>query len=377
MWQKLSAIDPWIEKDHNLRRVMYNERKENMAMKHSLKDIESTIKSIQKQFGDGTIMKMGDNSGFARVPCVSSGSLSIDMALKVGGYPRGRLVEIYGPESSGKTTLTLHAIARAQQEGGTCAFIDAEHALDPIYARNLGVKVDELLISQPDHGEQALAITQVLLNSGNIDMVVVDSVAALVPRAELEGNVGDHHVGSQARMMSQAMRMLTGAANKHNAIVIFINQTRQKIGVMFGSPETTTGGNALKFFASVRLDVRRIGTLKSAGDEDPIGARTRVKIIKNKLAPPFRQAEFDIIYGEGICRIHELLELGEQAGIIQKSGTWYSFGETRLGQGKEKAGQFLKDNSSIADEIEKQLTSAEPVDDFSATDTPPSKKSAA
>jgi len=377
MWQKLLAIAPSIEKDHNLRRVMYNERKENMAMKHSLKDIESTIKSIQKQFGDGTIMKMGDNSGFTRVPCVSSGSLSIDMALKVGGYPRGRLVEIYGPESSGKTTLTLHAIARVQQEGGTCAFIDAEHALDPIYARNLGVKVDELLISQPDHGEQALAITQALLNSGNIDLVVVDSVAALVPRAELEGNVGDHHVGSQARMMSQAMRMLTGAANKHNAIVIFINQTRQKIGVMFGSPETTTGGNALKFFASVRLDVRRVGTLKSAGDEDPIGARTRVKIIKNKLAPPFRQAEFDIIYGEGICRIHELLELGEQAGIIQKSGTWYSFGETRLGQGKEKAGQFLKDNPSIADEIEKQLTSTEPVDDFSATDTPPPKKSAA
>lgn len=348
-----------------------------MAMKHSLKDIESTIKSIQKQFGDGTIMKMGDNSGFARVPCVSSGSLSIDIALQVGGYPRGRLVEIYGPESSGKTTLTLHAIARVQQEGGTCAFIDAEHALDPVYARNLGVKVDELLISQPDHGEQALAITQALLNSGNIDLVVVDSVAALVPKAELEGNVGDHHVGSQARMMSQAMRMLTGAANKHNAIVIFINQTRQKIGVMFGSPETTTGGNALKFFASVRLDVRRIGTLKSAGDENPIGARTRVKIIKNKLAPPFRQAEFDIIYGEGICRMHEVLELGEQTGVIQKSGTWYSFGETRLGQGKEKAGQFLKDNPSIAEEIEKQLTSAEPVDDLGVTDTPPSKKSAA
>ncbi|MBN2529240.1 MAG: recombinase RecA [Deltaproteobacteria bacterium] len=335
-----------------------------MSLKSTLKDLEQTIKNIEKQFGDGTIMRLGDRSGIANVPCVSSGSLSIDMAMKVGGYPKGRLVEIYGPESSGKTTITLHAIARVQQEGGTCAFIDAEHALDPTYAMKLGVKVDELLISQPDHGEQALAITHSLLNSGSIDLVVVDSVAALVPKAELEGNVGDHHVGSQARMMSQAMRMLTGAANKHNAIVIFINQTRQKIGVMFGSPETTTGGNALKFFASIRLDVRKIGTLKSTGSDDPIGARTRVKIIKNKLAPPFRKAEFDIIYGEGISRVHELLEIGEQADIVQKSGTWFSFGETRLGQGKEKACAFLKTHPDIAAEIEQLILSADVTDEL-------------
>ena len=335
-----------------------------MQLKKTVKDIQSTIKNIEKQFGSGTIMRMGDNAGTADVPCVSSGSLTIDMALKVGGYPRGRLIEIYGPESSGKTTLTLHAISTVQAEGGTCAFIDAEHALDPTYAKKLGVKLDELLISQPDHGEQALAITHSLLNSGNVDLVVVDSVAALVPKAELEGNVGDHHVGSQARMMSQAMRMLTGAANKHGAIVIFINQTRQKIGVMFGSPETTTGGNALKFFASVRLDVRRIGALKAPGSEDPVGARTRVKIIKNKLAPPFRKAEFDIIYGEGISRTHELLEVGEQVGIIQKAGTWFSYGDTRLGQGKEKASGFLKEHPDVASEIEKKVKCADMPDDI-------------
>ncbi|MBN2716627.1 MAG: recombinase RecA [Deltaproteobacteria bacterium] len=347
-------------------------------MKKTIKEIQSTIDSIDKQFGTGSIMRMGDNAALADVPCVSSGSLSIDMALKVGGYPRGRLVEIYGPESSGKTTLTLHAIAKVQQEGGTCAFIDAEHALDPTYAAKLGVKIDELLISQPDHGEQALAITQLLLNSGNIDLVVVDSVAALVPKAELEGNVGDHHVGSQARMMSQAMRMLTGAANKHNATVIFINQTRQKIGVMFGSPETTTGGNALKFFASIRLDVRRIGTIKGAGEDDPIGARTRVKIIKNKLAPPFRKAEFDIIFGEGISRTHELVELGEQANIVQKSGTWFSYEGTRLGQGKEKACQYLKENPTIADEIEQKIKNAEVTDELAASPSKSnSKKDAA
>ncbi|MBN2340826.1 MAG: recombinase RecA [Deltaproteobacteria bacterium] len=332
-----------------------------MTIKRTLKDIAATIKNIEQQFGEGTVMRMGDTKGISNVPCVSSGSLSIDLALKVGGYPKGRLVEIYGPESSGKTTLTLHAIAKAQQAGGTCAFIDAEHALDPTYAKKLGVHVDELLISQPDHGEQALAITQALLNSGNIDLVVVDSVAALVPKAELEGNIGDHHVGVQARMMSQAMRMLTGAANKNSATVIFINQTRQKIGVMFGSPETTTGGTALKFFASVRLDVRRIGTIKGSGEGDPIGARTKVKIIKNKLAPPFRTAEFDIIYGEGISRVHELVELGEQAELVTKSGTWYSYGKVRLGQGKEKACAYLRDNPNIADEIEAQLKSAENV----------------
>lgn len=345
------------------------------ALKTATKDLESTIKSIEKQFGDGTLMRMGDKGVVKNVACVSSGSLSIDMALKVGGYPKGRLVEIYGPESSGKTTLTLHAIATAQQGGGTCAFIDAEHALDPTYAAKLGVDVNELLISQPDHGEQALAITHALLQSGQIDLVVVDSVAALVPKAELEGNVGDHHLGSQARMMSQAMRMLTGAANKHSATVIFINQTRQKIGVMFGSPETTTGGNALKFFASVRLDVRRIGTIKANGTEDPIGARTRVKIIKNKLAPPFRKAEFDIIYGEGISRSHELIELGELAGVVTKSGTWFSYGDVRLGQGKEKASAHLKENPKVAEEIQQKIL-AEDLDEISLKTTDP-KKSAA
>lgn len=342
-----------------------------MSVKSKLKEIEATIKSIQKQFGDGTIMRMGDNSGVSNVDCVSSGSISIDIALKVGGYPKGRMVEIYGPESSGKTTLTLHAIASAQQQGCTCAFIDAEHALDPSYAVKLGVDVENLLISQPDYGEQALAITHALLQSGTVDLVVVDSVAALVPKAELEGNVGDHHLGSQARMMAQAMRMLTGSANKNNATIIFINQTRQKIGVMFGSPETTTGGNSLKFFASIRLDVRRIGTIKAAGCEDPIGARTRVKIIKNKLAPPFRKAEFDIIYGVGISRVHELVELGELAQIVSKAGTWYSYGTTRLGQGKEKAAAFLNENPEIANEIEQKIRTFNFTEEFGS----PSKES--
>ncbi|MBN2803703.1 MAG: recombinase RecA [Deltaproteobacteria bacterium] len=329
-----------------------------MGIKNKTKEVQTgikkTLESIRKQFGDESVMLLGEG-GRKEIPCVSSGSLSIDIALKIGGYPRGRLVEIYGPESSGKTTLTLHAVAQMQKEGGMCAFIDAEHALDTDYARKLGVDTDNLLLSQPDHGEQALAITHALIQSGDIDLIVVDSVAALVPKAELEGNVGDHHVGSQARMMSQAMRMLTGAANKFGTTVIFINQIRQKIGVMFGSPETTTGGNALKFYTSVRLDVRRIGQIKVSTSEDPIGARTKVKVIKNKLAPPFRLAEFDIIYGDGVSRNHEIIEIGEKLNILTKSGTWYSYNDIRLGQGKDKAVAYLKENSKLASEIEKMI----------------------
>ncbi len=326
-----------------------------MNIKNSTKQIKNeilkTIGDIKKQFGDESLMLLGEK-GKKQIPCTSSGSLSIDMALKIGGYPKGRLVEIYGPESSGKTTLTLHAVAQVQKSGGTCAFIDAEHALDTEYAEKLGVNTDDLLVSQPDYGEQALAITHALIQSGNIDMIIIDSVAALVPKAELEGNVGDHHVGSQARMMSQAMRMLTGAANRFGTTVIFINQIRSKIGVMFGSPETTTGGNALKFYASVRLDVRRIGQIKNGKAEDPTGSRTKVKVIKNKLAPPFRIAEFDIIYGKGISRPHELIEIGEKKGFLSKNGTWYSFNDLRLGQGKDNAAHYLKENPETAQKIE-------------------------
>jgi recombination protein RecA len=322
-----------------------------MAKKKEQKDIRRTLADIHKQFGEEALMLLGDR-GIVKVPCFPSGSIGLDAALKVGGYPRGRLVEIYGPESSGKTTLTLHAIARMQQEGGICAFIDAEHALDTAYAAKLGVDIDNLLVSQPDHGEQALAITHALITSGSVDLIVIDSVAALVPKAELEGNVGDFHVGTQARMMAQAMRMLTGEANRNGTTVIFINQTRQKIGVMFGNPETTTGGNALKFFASVRIDVRKTGQIKGSKGDEPIGSRTRVKVIKNKLAPPFRIAEFDIIYGEGISRTGELIELGEKTGALTRAGTWFSFRDTRLGQGKENASAFLKENPALANELE-------------------------
>jgi len=298
-------------------------------------------------------MRMGDESASRDVPVISTGSMSLDAALGVGGLPRGRVVEIYGPESSGKTTLTLHAVAEAQKAGGTAAFIDAEHALDPGYAEKLGVNVNDLLVSQPDTGEQALEITDMLVRSGSVDIIVVDSVAALTPKAEIEGEMGDSHVGLQARLMSQALRKLSGNIKRTNCMVIFINQIRMKIGVMFGSPETTTGGNALKFYCSVRLDIRRIGALKR-GDE-VIGNETRVKVVKNKMAPPFRQAVFEILYGEGISREGELIELGVEHKIINKSGAWYSYGDDRIGQGRDNVRQFLKDNPDMADEIETQI----------------------
>jgi len=315
--------------------------------------LAAALGQIEKQYGKGAIMRMGDDAGRKDVPVVSTGSLALDLALGIGGLPRGRVVEIYGPESSGKTTLTLHAVAEAQKVGGTAAFVDAEHALDPSYAEKLGVNVDDLLVSQPDTGEQALEITDMLVRSGAVDIVVVDSVAALTPKAEIEGEMGDSHVGLQARLMSQALRKLTGNIKRTNCMVIFINQIRMKIGVMFGSPETTTGGNALKFYSSVRLDIRRIGALKR-GDE-VVGNETRVKVVKNKMAPPFRQAVFEILYGEGISREGELIELGVEHGFVKKSGAWYSYGEDRIGQGKENVRQFLKDNPEMADELEKKV----------------------
>ena len=311
------------------------------------------IAEMDKQFGEGTVMKMGSNWSNEGVAVTPTGSIALNDALGIGGYPRGRLVEIYGPESSGMTTLALHAICEAQRAGGVCAFVDAEHALDVRYAAKLGVDVDNLLISQPDHGEQALEITDVLVQSGKVDLLVVDSVAALVPRAELEGETRDSQMGLQARMMSKAMRKLTGHVNRVGAIIVFINQTRQKIGVTFGSPETTTGGNALKFFASVRIDIRRIGAIKS-GDEH-IGARTRVKVVKNKMAPPFRQAEFDIRFGEGIFRWGEIIDIGLERGCVTKSGSWFSLGEQRLGQGRENAAAYLKANSELGDRVLEQV----------------------
>ena len=315
--------------------------------------LAAALQQIERQFGKGAIMRMGDGSAANDIQTVSTGSLTLDAALGIGGLPRGRVVEIYGPESSGKTTLTLHAIAECQKAGGTAAFVDAEHALDPIYAEKLGVNVEDLLVSQPDTGEQALEITDMLVRSGAVDMVVVDSVAALTPKAEIEGDMGDSHVGLQARLMSQALRKLTGNIKRSNCMVIFINQIRMKIGVMFGSPETTTGGNALKFYSSVRLDIRRIGALKK-GDE-VVGNQTRVKVVKNKLAPPFRQAEFEILYGEGISREGELIELGVANNLVDKSGAWYSYNGDRIGQGKENVRQFLKDNPEIAEDIYAKL----------------------
>ena len=315
--------------------------------------LNAALSQIEKQYGKGAIMRMGDDSGARNVPVVSTGSLALDVALGIGGLPRGRVVEIYGPESSGKTTLTLHAVAEAQKAGGTAAFVDAEHALDPAYAAKLGVDVDNLLVSQPDTGEQALEITDMLVRSGAVDIVVVDSVAALTPRAEIEGEMGDSHVGLQARLMSQALRKLTGNIKRTNCMVIFINQIRMKIGVMFGSPETTTGGNALKFYSSVRLDIRRIGALKR-GDE-VIGNETRVKVVKNKMAPPFRQAVFEILYGEGISREGELIELGVEHKIVNKSGAWYSYGDERIGQGKDNVRNYLREHPEMAADIEKRL----------------------
>jgi len=315
--------------------------------------LAAALSQIEKQFGKGAIMRMGDGTAFPNVDVVPSGSLALDVALGIGGLPRGRVVEIYGPESSGKTTLTLQVIAEAQKLGGTAAFVDAEHALDPQYAENLGVDVEDLLVSQPDTGEQALEITDMLVRSGAVSIVVVDSVAALTPKAEIEGEMGDRHVGLQARLMSQALRKLTANIKRSNCMVIFINQIRMKIGVMFGSPETTSGGNALKFYASVRLDIRRIGALKK-GDEI-IGNLTRVKVVKNKMAPPFRQAEFEILYGKGVSKLGELIDLGVANGIVEKAGAWYSYKKDRIGQGKENSRSFLEEHPEIADEIESRL----------------------
>jgi recombination protein RecA len=317
------------------------------------KALAAALTQIEKQFGKGSVMRMGDVGAVRNVDAVSTGSLGLDIALGIGGLPRGRVVEIYGPESSGKTTLTLHVVAEIQRLGGTAAFVDAEHALDPGYAQKLGVNMDELLVSQPDTGEQALEITDMLVRSGAVDLVVVDSVAALTPKAEIEGEMGDSHVGLQARLMSQALRKLTGNIKRSNAMVIFINQIRMKIGVMFGSPETTTGGNALKFYASVRLDIRRTGSIKK-GDE-VIGSETKVKVVKNKVAPPFKQAEFDILYGEGISREGEIVDLGASSGVVEKSGAWYSYDGNRIGQGKDNVRQYLRDNPELARAIEARI----------------------
>jgi recombination protein RecA len=317
------------------------------------KALAAALSQIEKQFGKGSVMRMGDVGAVRNLEVISTGSLGLDVALGIGGVPKGRVIEIYGPESSGKTTLTLHVVAEAQKQGGTAAFVDAEHALDPVYAEKLGVDMDELLVSQPDTGEQALEITDMLVRSGAVDVVVVDSVAALTPKAEIEGEMGDSHVGLQARLMSQALRKLTANIKRSNCVVIFINQIRMKIGVMFGSPETTTGGNALKFYASVRLDIRRIGAIKK-GDE-VIGNETKVKVVKNKVAPPFKQVTFDILYGEGISREGEIIDLGVQQGIVEKSGAWYSYGGNRIGQGKDNVRGFLRENADLAREIEQKI----------------------
>ena len=317
------------------------------------KALEAALGQIERAFGKGSIMRLGQRENAVESEAICTGSLGLDIALGIGGLPRGRVIEIYGPESSGKTTLALHVVAEAQKQGGTCAFIDAEHALDPSYAAKLGVNVEELLISQPDAGEQALEIADTLVRSGAVDVLVIDSVAALVPRAELEGEMGDSHVGLHARLMSQALRKLTGSISRSRCMIIFINQIRMKIGVMFGNPETTTGGNALKFYASVRLDIRRIGSIK---DRDTVvGSQTRVKVVKNKVAPPFRVVEFDIMYGEGVSKTGELIDLGAQAGVVEKSGAWFSYGGQRIGQGRENAKQFLKENPQVAAEIEKAI----------------------
>ncbi len=317
------------------------------------KALDAAVAQIERAFGKGSIMRMGARAGDEQIEVIPSGSLGLDLALGIGGLPRGRIVEIYGPESSGKTTLALHAIAEAQKRGGICAFVDAEHALDPGYSRKLGVDVDNLLISQPDAGEQALEIADTLVRSGAIDVLVVDSVAALVPRAELEGEMGDSHMGLHARLMSQALRKLTGSVSRSNTMLVFLNQIRMKIGVMFGNPETTTGGNALKFYASIRLEIRRIGQIKER--DEVVGNQTRVKVVKNKLAPPFRQVEFDIMYGEGISKVGELIDLGVKVGVVEKSGAWFSHDSQRIGQGRENAKQFLRDHKDVAEVIERKV----------------------
>ncbi len=324
------------------------------------KALESALAQIERQFGKGSIMKLGQDNAVMDVEATSTGSLGLDIALGIGGLPQGRIIEIYGPGSSGKTTLTLHCVAEAQKKGGVCAFVDAEHALDPQYAKKLGVNLDELLISQPDTGEQALEIVDTLVRSGAVSLIVVDSVAALTPKSEIEGDMGDMQMGSQARLMSQAMRKLTASIGRSNCMVIFINQIRMKIGVMFGSPETTTGGNALKFYASVRLDIRRIGAIKDR--DEVVGNSTRVKVVKNKVAPPFREVEFDIMYGEGISKMGELVDIGVKAGVVEKSGSWYSFSDERIGQGRENAKTFLKQNPAMARDIEEKIRAANGLD---------------
>ena len=316
------------------------------------KALEAAVSQIERAFGKGSVMRLGQRE-VVQTEVFSTGSINLDIALGIGGLPRGRVIEVYGPESSGKTTLALHSVAEAQKSGGTCAFVDAEHALDPVYAKKLGVDVDNLLISQPDCGEQALEIADTLVRSGAVDLLVIDSVAALVPKAELEGDMGDHHVGLQARLMSQALRKLTGSVAKSNTTIIFINQIRMKIGVMFGNPETTTGGNALKFYSSIRMEIRRIGAIKDR--DEVVGNQTRVKVVKNKMAPPFKMVEFDIMYGEGISKLGEILDLGVQEGIIEKSGSWFSYNSERIGQGRENAKAFLQENLDIANQVEAQI----------------------
>ena len=337
------------------------------------KALDSALAQIERQFGKGSIMKLGGEYEMPEIEATSTGSLGLDIALGIGGLPKGRVIEIYGPESSGKTTLTLHSVAEEQKKGGVCAFVDAEHALDPNYAKKLGVNLDELLISQPDTGEQALEIVDTLVRSGAVSLVVVDSVAALTPKSELEGDMGDHSVGVHARLMSQAMRKLTSSISRSNCMVIFINQIRMKIGVMFGSPETTTGGNALKFYSSVRLDIRRIGAIKDR--DEVVGNTTRVKVVKNKVAPPFKQVEFDIMYGEGISKMGELIDLGVKAGVVEKSGAWFSYGDERVGQGRENAKTFMRENPDIAWEIEDKIRAAHGLDFDAAAPAPSSKDS--
>ena len=330
------------------------------------KALDTALAQIERSFGKGSIMKLGQDNPVMDIEAVSTGSIGLDIALGIGGLPKGRIIEVYGPESSGKTTLALHVIAQEQKNGGICAFVDAEHALDPSYAKKLGVNLDDLLISQPDAGEQALEITETLVRSGAVSVVVVDSVAALTPRSELEGDMGDAQVGAQARLMSQAMRKLTGSISRSNCMVIFINQIRMKIGVMFGSPETTTGGNALKFYSSVRLDIRRIGALKDR--DEIVGNSTRVKVVKNKVAPPFKQVEFDIMYGEGISKTGEIIDLGVKEGIIEKSGAWFSYGDERIGQGRENAKMYLKENENICNEIEEKIRKSYSINDDEIVD---------
>lgn len=324
-----------------------------MPKEDKMKALESALAQIEKQYGKGSVMKLGDNSNNMNIETVPTGSISLDIALGLGGVPKGRIVEIYGPESSGKTTVALHMVAEVQKRGGIAGFIDAEHALDPVYAKNIGVDIDELYISQPDNGEQALEITETMVRSGAVDIIIVDSVAALVPKAEIEGDMGDSHVGLQARLMSQALRKLTAVISKSKCIVIFINQLREKVGVMFGNPETTTGGRALKFYSSVRLDVRKIDTLKNSGEN--IGNRVRVKVVKNKIAPPFKEAEFDIMYGQGISREGDILDLAANEGIVVKSGAWYAYNDAKIGQGRENAKQYLRENPAVMEEVEKKV----------------------